>query len=184
MQREREIELEKLKLEENNRREQQREKEKEREMELEKMKLEREFKLRELEITNARSPTFAHEHVDITKYARLVPLFNEQQVDSYFNSFEKVAIINSWPKDKWVALLQGVLTGTARNVFDSLSVEDSLDYDLVKDSILKAYERIPEFYRQQFRSYRKQVNQTYVEFSMEKVQIFDRWCDSEEINKS
>ena len=92
------MELEKLKLEENNRREQ-----REREMELEKLKLEKEFKLRELEITNVRPPTLAHEHVDITKYARLVPLFNEQ-VDSYFSSFEKVAIMNSWPKDRWVTL--------------------------------------------------------------------------------
>ena len=66
-------------------------------MKLDKLKLEREFKLRELEITNARPPTLAHEHVDITKHARLVPLFNEQQVDSYFNSFEMVAIINRWP---------------------------------------------------------------------------------------
>ena len=93
-----------------------------------------------------------------------MPLFNEQQVDSYFSSFEKVAIMNSWPKDRWVALLQEVLTGTSRMVYDYLSVEDSLDYDLVKDSILRAYERIPEFYRQQFRSYRKQVNQTYLNF--------------------
>ena len=97
-----------------------------------------------------------------------MPLFNEQQVDSYFNSFEKVVIINSWRKDKWVALLQGVLTGTARKVYDSLPVEDSSNYDIVKDSILRTYECIPEFYRQQFRSYRKQVNQTYVEFSEEK----------------
>ena len=81
-------------------------------------------------------------------------------------------------------LAWGILTGTARKVFDSLSVEDSLDYDLVKDSILSASERIPEFYRQQFRGYRKQVNQTYVEFSREKEQFFDRWCHSEEINKS
>ena len=84
------MELQKLKLKENNMREQ-----REREMELEKLKLEREFKLRELEITNARPPTLGHEHFDITKHARLVSLFNEQQVDSYFSSFEKVAMMNS-----------------------------------------------------------------------------------------
>ena len=76
-------------------------------MELEKLKLEREFKLRELEITNARPPTLVHEHVDITQHVRLVPLFNEQQVEIYLNSFEKVVIMNSWPKDRWVILLRG-----------------------------------------------------------------------------
>ena len=107
------MELDKLKLEENNRREQ-----REKEMELEKLKLEREFNLRELEITNARPHTLAHEHFDILKHARLVPLFNQQQIDSYFSSFEKVAIRNSWPKDRWVTLLQGVLTGC--NILNSV----------------------------------------------------------------
>ena len=69
--------------------------------------MEKEFKLRELEITNARPSTLAHEHFDITKHARLVPLFNEQQVDSYFSSFEKVAIMNSRPKDRWVPCFRG-----------------------------------------------------------------------------
>ena len=91
--------------------------------------------------------------------------------------------MNSWPKDRWVTLLQGVLTGTSRKLYDSLSVEDSSNYDLVKDSILRAYEHIQKFYRQQFRSYTKKVNQTYVEFSREKEMFFDRWSHSEEINK-
>ena len=76
-------------------------------MELEKLKLEREFKFLELENTNARPLTLAHEHFDITKHVRLVPLFNEQQVDSYLNSFEKVAIINSWPKDNGLPCFRG-----------------------------------------------------------------------------
>ena len=40
------------------------------------------------------------------------------------------------------------MTGTACKVYDSLSMEQSSDYDVVKDSISRAYERVPEFYRQ------------------------------------
>ena len=58
-------------------------------MELKKFKLEREFKLRELQITNARSPTHVNEHFEITTYFRLVPPFNDQQVDSFFIRFKK-----------------------------------------------------------------------------------------------
>ena len=90
--------------------------------------------------------------------------------------------MNDWPKDRWVALLQGFLTGTACKVYDSLSAEDSSNYDLVKDCILMAYERTPEFYRQQFRGYKKQANQR--EFGREKEQFFDRWCHSQQINGS
>ena len=76
-----------------------------------------------------------------------MPLFNDQQVDSFFHSFQKIAIMNDWPKSRWVALLQGVLTGTARKIYDSLTTEQSSNYDVVKDSILRAYECVSEFYR-------------------------------------
>ena len=76
-----------------------------------------------------------------------MPPFNEQQVDFYFNAFEKMANIDCWPKDRWVALLEHMLIGTARKVYDSLSIEQSSDCDLVKDYILRVYESIPEFYR-------------------------------------
>ena len=59
--------------------------------------------------------------------------------------------MNDWPKARWVALLQGVLTGTECNVYDSLSIEQSSDYNVVKDSILRAYECVPELYSVQFR---------------------------------
>ena len=75
-------------------------------------------------------------------------------------------------------LPRGVLTGTAHEVYDSVSAENSSDYDLVKDCILRAFEIIPEFYRQHFRGYRKQANQTYIEFVREKEQFFNRWCHS------
>ena len=41
------------------------------ELEVRKFQVEQEFKLRELEITNARSPTHVNEHFDVTKY--LIP---------------------------------------------------------------------------------------------------------------
>ena len=53
-------------------------------MELKKLTLEREFKLRELEIISAWSPTHVNEHFDITRYVRLMLSFNEQQTDFYF----------------------------------------------------------------------------------------------------
>ena len=110
------------------------------ELELRKFQLEWEFKLRELKITNARPPTHSTDHFDVTKHFRLVPPFNEQELDFYFNSFGKVVILNSWPKEKSVALLQRVWTGTARKVYDSLSIEQSSNYDTVKEYILRSYE--------------------------------------------
>ena len=61
-------------------------------------------------------------------------------------------------------VLQSGLVGKARAVYSALSVEDSSQYDTVKMSILKAYELVPEAYRQRFRNTKKAEKQTYVEF--------------------
>ena len=50
-------------------------------------------------------------------------------------------------------------------------------------NILKAYELVPEAYRQKFRNSKKTEKQTYVEFGREKEMLFDRWCLAKEINQ-
>ena len=76
-----------------------------------------------------------------------------------------------WPKDVWATLLQSVLIGKAAEVYTSLSLEQSVRYDVVKESILKAYELVPEAYRQKCKSYKKFESQTHVEFSREKTEL-------------
>ena len=104
---------------------------------------------------------------------RLVPPFQEKQVESYFLHFEKVATNLKWPKEMWSIMLQSVLVGKASEAFSSLSVEQSANYDHVKTAILKAYELVPEAYRQKFRNARKLFDQTHVEFAREEEQLFD-----------
>ena len=43
-------------------------------------------------------------------------------------------------------------------------------------AILRAYELVPEAYRQKFRGHKKTSAQTYVEFAREKGTLFDKWC--------
>jgi len=47
-------------------------------------------------------------------------------------------------------LFQSVLIEKACEVYSKLSVEQSAGYEIVKREILKAYELVPEAYRQQF----------------------------------
>ncbi len=122
---------------------------------------------------NLNSATF-----EVGKHIALVPSFRESEVDSYFNAFEKIATSLNWPKEVWSLLLQCKLIGKALEVYSTLSLEDSLKYDVVKLTVLKAYELVPEAYRQQFRTRRKNASQTYVEFARDKGILFDRWCTS------
>ena len=127
------------------------------------------------------SPSDKASVFDPARNIRLVPPFQEKEVDKYFAHFEKVADSLNWPKESWVLSLQSVLVGKAQEIYGSLSVEQSSNYEHVKEAILKAYELVPEAYRQKFRNYLKFDSKTHVEFAREKENLFNRWCHSKKI---
>ena len=165
-----------------------REKKKHREMlkeiELEKERMHYDIKMKELELSSKSMPPVSFDPskvFDVTKHIRLVPPFQEKEVDKYFLHFEKVAENLKWPKEHWTLLLQSVVIGKAREIYTQLPLDQSSDYDTVKNLILKAYELVPEAYRQKFRNCRKEHDQTHVEFARTKEQLFDRWCSSKDV---
>ena len=186
------FQLEKLKLEQEVRirleqleREERMQKEKlameKQKLEMEEKEKERQYNLRMKEIemqdkVNTK-PLDLGTHFDVTKHIRLVPPFQEKEVDKYFLHFEKVAENLKWPKEHWTLLLPSVVIGKAREIYTQLSLEQSSDYGKVKELILKAYKLVPEAYR----NCRKENDQTHVEFARTKEQLFDRWCSSKKI---
>ena len=151
------------------------------------LEAEKEAAVREHELKMAglgkQSPSDRASVFDPARNIRLVPPFQEKEVDKYFAHFEKVADSLNWPKESWVLLLQSVLVGKAQEIYGSLSVEQSSNYEHVKEAILKAYELVPEAYRQKFRNYLKYDSKTHVEFAREKENLFNRWCHSKEIGQ-
>ena len=130
-----------------------------------------------------QSPSDKASAFDPARNIILVPPFQEKEVDKYFAQFEKVAVSLNWPPKSWILLLQSVLVGKAQEIYGSLSVEQSSNYEHIKEAILKAYKLVPEAYRQKFRNYLKYDSKTHVEFAREKENLFNRWCHSKEIGK-
>ena len=178
------LEFKKLENEREREREEREEREREREIELKKLELQNNLELKKLETESKVSHTDSECKFDVTKFIRLVPPFQEKDVDHYFLHFEKIANSLKWPKEFWCLLLQSVFVGKAREIYSQLSVVQASDYDYVKELILKGYELVPEAYRQRFRNCQKESNQTYVEFARKKVQLFDRWCNSKKVNQN
>ena len=165
------LEHEKLRLEMEER-EREKERERQERIEIEKEKLEFQLKMKQLELQDKTKPKSlpldTSKTFDVTKHIRLVPPFQEKEVDKYFLHFEKVAENLKWPKEHWTLLLQSVVIGKAREIYTQLSLEQSSNYDKVKELILKGYELVPEAYRQKFRDCRKEHDQTHVEFARTK----------------
>ena len=81
------------------------------------LEAEKEAAAREHELKMAslgkHSPSDKASAFDPARNIRLVPPFQEKEVDKYFAHFEKVADSLNWPKESWVLLLQSVLVGKA-----------------------------------------------------------------------
>ena len=111
MEREERIQKEKLEIEDKIQKEklEQAEKEKERQYNL---------RMKELEMQDKVRPKLLDlgTHFDITKHIRVVPPFQEKEVDKYFLHFEKVAENLKWPKEHWTLLLQSVVIDKAREI--------------------------------------------------------------------
>jgi len=111
------------------------------EMELQEKELSLQLKLKELEKATTTPPSSGPPApFDVRKHITFVPPFQEKEVDKYFLHFEKVTTSFSWLKDVWMVLLQSVLVGKAREVYSAMTVEQSTQYDHVKQAVLKAYE--------------------------------------------
>ncbi len=112
---------------------------------------------------------------------RLLPQFNEKDPDTFFLLFDRVAKARNWPEGDCALMLQCVLSGKAQEAYASLSPEDSSSYDKIKSAVLRAYELVPEAYRQRFRSWEKENGQTYAEFARDLSTHFRRWLTALEV---
>ena len=151
------------------------------ELEREEKERERAFELEKLRMNQSMKSTKQNDFVP-SREIRLVPPFDEVEIDKYFQHFEKVAVSLEWPKRYWSLMLQSVLKGKAQQAYSALSLEATADYYTVKETILRAYELVPEAYRQKFRNLRKNESQNYVEFAHDKERFFEQWCSSKAVN--
>ena len=121
--------------------------------------------------------------IDVQRNIKLVPEFNEKEVDGFFLLFEKVADRLEWPSKIRTLLLQSVLKGKAQIVYAALDTSQCEDYDVVKREILKAYELVPEAYRRKFRDMSKGDGITYMDHARNLEIACDRWCVSRDIGE-
>jgi len=111
--------------------------------------------------------------VDIA--VKLVPKFDEKDVDLFFTNFEKIAELNKWPKANWCSVLQSLLIGKAARAYSKLTLHECGDYDVVKDRILNAYEHVPEYYKNKFRFCKKREHDSHTDYAQHVSIMCDRW---------
>ncbi|KAK0137877.1 hypothetical protein N1851_025923 [Merluccius polli] len=74
--------------------------------------------------------------------------------------------LSEWPKVDFGLMLSA---RKAQEAYSALSTVESKVYVSIKAAVLKAYELVPEAYRQRFRSWERSSKQTHMEFSRELI---------------
>ncbi|PIK60809.1 hypothetical protein BSL78_02290 [Apostichopus japonicus] len=159
-----EVEMTKLKIEEQERKE--------------KLDLEKILKQQELDARLQMEEKERQDRLEMEERIKLKEI--EAKVQMEKDKLEKQGLSTSQTNLMPQRIL--VFIGKAREIYSSLSIEQCHNYDVVKKAVLKAYELVPEAYRQKFRSAKKETNQTHVEFARVQEQMLDRWLSSKNVN--
>jgi hypothetical protein len=148
----------------------------EREFELHKLQVEHQHALELAKVTSVASspvhhtPVHSEGTVGSKKYridvlTKLVPRFDPNDVDLFFTSFERTLLLNKIPEDNWPVVLNAIVFGKAQRVLSSLSLEELHNYELVKGTLLSAFEVCADVFRKRFRAATEGYNDSFSEFS-------------------
>ena len=158
-----------------------------REKELEQREKERQFQLQMLEkqaqlgLKGNKSVLDNGSAFDVSKCIKLVPSFEESDPAEFFIQFSRIANSLKWPGESWPVLVQSALKGKGRTAYLALDSVQSKDYDVVKETVLKAYQLTSEYYRNKFRNTKKESNVSYIEYAHVTEKLLDRWLESAEV---
>ncbi|KAL2089275.1 hypothetical protein ACEWY4_013963 [Coilia grayii] len=117
---------------------------------------------------------------DVSSCLKLMPKFNTEDVEVFFNAFEKIAHALEWPVEKWPILVQSAFVGKAQEAYTALNSAQSEDYRVIKNAVLHAYEVVPEGHRQAFRSLRRKPGETYLDLIRQQEASFEKWLKGSE----
>ncbi|KAL2077897.1 hypothetical protein ACEWY4_025582 [Coilia grayii] len=113
----------------------------------------------------------------------MAKLEEQDNIDHYLTTFEKLAAACEWPKEDWAIHLIPLLTGKARSAFIAMDPENNMDFDKLKEAILKKYEINAETYRAQFRALETNQDETPQELYVRLKDLFCKWVKYDSSSK-
>ena len=115
-----------------------------------------------------------------------LPPFNEEKdkFDAYINRFESYATLRKWKRDQWSIQLSMLLTGKALDTFYGLSEEDQLNYEVVKEALLRKYSLTEDEFRKQFYQTKVELGETPTQYMTRIRRLFAKWIDASKTDKT
>ena len=108
-----------------------------------------------------------------------MPFIDEvkDDIDSYLRRFERYAAAQKWAVGTWTVNLSALLRGRALDVYALLPQDQALNYEALKTSLLKRFERTEDGFRHWFRKWRPEAGETFSQFSVRLGSYLNRWIE-------
>ncbi|XP_066952537.1 uncharacterized protein [Macrobrachium rosenbergii] len=100
---------------------------------------------------------------------------------AYLDRFERIATLYKWDKELWPAKLGSLLQGRALEIYYSIDMDVSANFDLLKAALLRGFKKTSDSYRKDFRSARIDSKSTYEQFMNSLSKLFTYWYRSLEL---
>ena len=132
-------------------------------------------RLQEMFHEHSSAPGSARDRRSPTDLIKLTRLSEEDDVESYLTTFERIMAAHEIAQDRWSYHLAPYLTGKAQQAYAALPPNDAKDYDKVKEAILRRYDITKETYRQRFRQLRPTESESPQEVVTRLQDLATRW---------
>ncbi|XP_065925778.1 uncharacterized protein [Magallana gigas] len=109
---------------------------------------------------------------------------SKDNIDAYIQRFEIYATMQKWNKDTWGTHLSALLKGKALDVFARLSPETALDFNELKNALLKRFDMTEDGFRKKFRFSKPDGSETFMQFSTRLDSYLERWIQLSKTNKT
>ena len=131
--------------------------------------------------TRAGNGNDASNELDYRDIKSILPTMHDEDVLSFFMAYERVMCLHEVERSVWAKYLPAQLSPKALKTFSRLSLEESRDYDTIKDVILTSYKLDADSYLKTFRTMRRAGQVTYKMHLTNTREILWRYIDASRI---
>ena len=142
-----------------------------------------ELKQEELKLQNELQARSEANKTSTAYVLKIRDMRENEDVEEYFQLFEKAALAMHVPKSMWVGNLSYHLNDKCRSVYLELSEDEMSDFEKVREKILQAYQLTSEHYRCQFRASQKKPDGDFLLWARRTRRYLDKWMCTAKANE-
>ena len=105
-------------------------------------------------------------------------------MDAFIRRFESYAVSLEWPIDKWALNLSALLHGIALDVYNRQPVNDTSNYDSLKEALLRRFVLTEEGFREKLRTAKPERGESFGQFMTRLEGYFNRWIELGHVDKT